>query len=134
MIGVHSDIVPASVAVPVLARGIMSGRAGFVAVKVLAFVIPFCAICTSALADQAILKMQPELGDEYEFAAVVDNESVSGSSNITAAAILWVVSAGDRRILAWLVQRPRPGRGSRAFSAAVLSGLGMVIYKIDGGC
>jgi hypothetical protein len=115
----------------------MLGRAGFVALQVLAFVAFLGAICASAPADQATLRMQPELGDEYEFTVSIVGGFASGSSRITAngqsyelfrRATDGFLGTGfglqiDRVLGAVVVPYPR-----RFYPA-----LGMVIYRIDGG-
>jgi hypothetical protein len=112
-------------------------RAGFVVLQVLALVAFIGAVGASALADQATLEMQPELGDDYEFAAAVDNESVSGSSHITASGQSYELS---RRATDGFLATGFGLQIEGVLGAAVVPsprqfypGLGLVIYKIDGG-
>lgn len=115
----------------------MLGQAGFAALRVVALVVFVGGACTPALADEATLKMRPELGAEYEFTAAVDDKTVSGMALITANGQSYdlfrrgtdgflVTGFGlqiDGVLGAAVVPYPR----------RFYPGLGMVIYKIDGG-
>lgn len=115
----------------------MFRRARLIALQVLAFVGFVGVVCASALADPVALKVQPELSDEYEFTAVTADWSVSGFSNITASGESYgLFRDGSDGFLATgfglqidhvlgAVVAPSPRR--------FYPGLGMVIYKIDGG-
>jgi hypothetical protein len=115
----------------------MMRRSSFVTLKILAFVVFVGGACTSARVDQATLKIQPELGAEYEFTAAVDNKTVSGLSHITANGQSYRLS---RRATDGFLATGFGLQIDRVLGAAVVPsprrfypGLGMTIYKIDGG-
>ncbi len=134
MTGLHSDIMHASVDPT---RVVMSGRVGFVALRVLAFVVFVAAACTSALADQVTLMIQPELGAEYEFKAAVDDKSASGMALVTPSGQSYdLFRRGTDGLLATGFGLQIDGVLGAAvvpFPRRAYPGLGMVIYKIDGG-
>lgn len=115
----------------------MVRRSSFVALSILAFVVFVGGACTSARVDQATLMMQPELDAEYVFTAAVDNKTASGMALITANGQSYdLFRRGTDGFLATGFGLQIDG----VLGAAVVPyprrfypGLGMVIYKIDGG-
>jgi hypothetical protein len=115
----------------------MVGYARFFAIQILAVLVFVDATSSSARADQVALTMHPELGAEYEFAAAVDNQAASGMALVTANDQFYdlfrrgtdgFLATGfglqvDGVLGAVLVPYPR----------RTYPGLGLVIYKIDGG-
>ena len=112
----------------------MLKRSSVVALQVLAFI---GAVCASARADQATLTMQPELGAEYEFTAAVEDKIASGMALITANGQSYdLFRRGTDGFLATgfgLQIEGVLGAAIVPYPRRIYPGLGMVIYKIDGG-